>query len=490
MSDQLANLRSVFAASPNAVLLIGEDGEIRMTNPRLDQLFGYEPGELIGQRVEVLVPEAVREHHPELREAFFRLPSPREMGMGRDLFGVAKDGHLIPLEIGLSPFETGQGTCVLASLLDITARKLQDEKLRLAIDAASSAMIMIDSRGSIVLTNRQACETFGYADGELIGKPVETLVPDRFRRRHAVYRTSFARLPRRRKMGEGSDLYGCRKDGSEFPLEIGLTPIAGHDGEFVMSTIHDISERRLQEQRMADHNAELGRLNEELSQFAYSASHDLKAPLTTISGLLHCAVEDLEAEQLGDVQVNIDRALELSDHLARRVEDVLCLARSDGQHEMTREGDLKSVINEIEQQLSSSIEQNDVRFEVKLRHREPVVTEPSRLLQILQNLVENAVRYADSGKAERFVRVETASDAGGLCVDVVDNGIGIPRKRHGEVFKMFKRFGNHRLPGSGLGLALVHKHVQRLGGSIAFESTPGGTVFHVILPASGGTWPV
>ncbi len=481
----LEQLHSAFQASPNAVLIVDEAGRILLVNPRLEKLFGYAADELVGQSVEILVPEEVREHHPELREAFFRLPSTRDMGSNRELHGVTKDGRRIPVEIALNPMHTQWGTVVLAAIADVTARQQQAEKLRMAVDAASTAMVLVDREGRIVLTNAQACEIFGYQASELIGESVETLVPHRYRRRHVVYRTSFVQAPRRRRMGEGLELFGLRKDSTEFPIELGLTPIDAHDGQFIMSTIQDVTDRKRHEAEISARNAELARLNEDLSKFAYSASHELKAPLASITGILRCASEDLQSGSLDELTTNLERAHGLAAQLAKRVEDVLALARSEYQDEKWEPVVIDDILARVEPRIAEQLRTKGVALECALGHARPVRSEPTRLGQILENLVENAVKYADSRKPERWARVTTATTPAGLVLRVEDNGTGIPADRHDQVFKMFRRFGNHREPGSGLGLALVHKNVEKLGGKIRFTSSPEGTAFEVVLPERG-----
>jgi PAS domain S-box-containing protein len=478
----LDQLQIAFDASPNPILIVDPEGKILLTNAKLERLFEYGPGELVGSSVEVLVPDEVRGYHPELRGAFFRLPSTREMGSNRELHGVAKDGRRIRLEIGLNPMHTELGTIVLASIVDVTARQLQADKLRMAVDAASTAMVMIDHGGHIVLTNAQACEFFGYEASELLGAPVETLVPERLRRRHAVYRTSFVQQPRRRRMGEGTELFGLRKDGSEFPVEIGLTPIDAHDGHFIMATVQDVTERKRHEAEISARNAELARLNQDLSQFAYSASHELKAPLASIAGILGCAIEDLAEGALDELGRNVARARGLAEQLALRVENVLALARSEYQDEKWSPVSVARLLERLAPRVAEAARTKDVSISVDVRHRDPVFSEPTRLEQIVENLVENAVKYADPAKPERWVHICTEATATGFRLTVADNGIGIPADRHDQVFRMFRRFANHQEPGTGLGLALVQKHVDLLGGRIAFESSPAGTRFQIDLP--------
>ena len=478
----LAPFRTAFEASPSAMLLMDADGEVVLTNPRMDALFGYEPGELVGQKIEVLVPAELREIHPELRDAFFRLPSTRDMGVGRELYGVAKCGRRIPLEIGLNPVAVDDVTFVLASILDITARRRQEDKVRRAIDAASTAMIMVDVSGAVVLTNRQTHELFGYTERELAGQPIEMLIPERFRRRHAVYRTSFVQAPKRRRMGDGYDLHAVCKDGTEVPVEVGLTPIDTHDGTFIMCTVQDVSLTRQHERELSLRNEELGRLNEELSHFAYSASHDLKAPLTSIAGLLSCVADDLEANELSEAVRNVGRARDLAAQLARRVESMLALARSDHQDEKWEHIAVSELVDEITSRLEGTIRYRGVRVSLEVGDVDVIHADRGRLSQVLENLVENAIKYADRAKAERNVVITVRRCESGTRIAVEDNGIGIPLERQADVFKMFKRFGNHREPGSGLGLALARKHIDRLGGTIQFASSEAGTTFELELP--------
>ena len=240
--------RLVVEAAPNAMVMIDQAGKIVMVNTQTERVFGYSRAEMVGQPVEMLVPERFRGHHPELRNTFFADPRPRPMGAGRDLYGLKKDGTEFPVEIGLNPIETDDGTMVLSAIVDITARKAaelalreSEQRFRLVVEAAPNAMVMIDRAGKIVMVNTQAERVFGYSRAELVGQPVEMLVPERFRGHHPDLRKTFFADPRPRPMGAGRDLYGLKKDGSEFPVEIGLNPIETDEGIMVLSAIVDIT---------------------------------------------------------------------------------------------------------------------------------------------------------------------------------------------------------------------------------------------------------
>ena len=251
--------RLVVEAAPNAMVMVDPAGNIVMVNAQAERVFGYSRAELTGQPVEMLVPERLRSHHPGLRKTFLAHPRPRPMGAGRDLYGLNKDGSEFPIEIGLNPIETDEGTMVLSAIVDITARKAaelalrdSERRFRLVVEAAPNAMAMIDPAGKIVVVNTQAERVFGYSRAELAGQPVEMLVPERFRGHHPELRRTFFSDPRPRPMGAGRDLYGLRKDGGEFPIEIGLNPIETDEGTMVLSAIVDITARKAAAQALRE----------------------------------------------------------------------------------------------------------------------------------------------------------------------------------------------------------------------------------------------
>ncbi|MCM3869741.1 MAG: PAS domain S-box protein [Pyrinomonadaceae bacterium] len=242
-----ADLSLIVEGSPSALLLVDEEGLMTLVNNQAEQLFGYGRQELLGQRVEMLVPERYRSYHPGHRKLFSQHPTTRSMGAGRDLFGVRKDGSEVPIEIGLNPIQTHEGAFVLASIIDITERKRAEQQFRQVIESAPSGMVMVDQEGKIALVNTQIETSFGYTRDELLGQPIEMLIPQRFRAQHAIYRDDFIASPLVKSIGPGRELLGLRKDASEFPVEIGLSPMQTEQGTMVLGTVVDITERKLAE---------------------------------------------------------------------------------------------------------------------------------------------------------------------------------------------------------------------------------------------------
>ncbi len=483
MSSAFEEFGAVFETVPAAILLVDDSGQIVLANSDVSVLFEYETGELVGKPIEVLVPKDVRSGHPELRTAYQVLPHRRTMGSGRDLHGVTKSGRLIPVEIGLSTVEIDNRRYSVASVVDVSAMIAQQQRTRSAIDATGTAMLMVAPDGKIVLSNAAAEDMFGASHGGLLDTSIDNLVPERFRRHHAVYRASFTATPVVRKMGVGRELFGLRRDGSEFPIEIGLTPINEHGKTMVMVTVIDISARVKTEQDMREKNTVLARLNDDLTQFAYSASHDLKAPLTTIQGLLGCVIEDINGENYAEALLNANRTKDLTHRLAQLIESTLGLAQSESYEDADFEPiNLSSLVDDVETSLQATFDALGVELRRNFAPGCAPVSQTVRIRHILENLVSNGAKYADRQEDQPFVEVSASIDAGTFTLTVRDNGVGIPEDSHQHVFKRFRRFGRHDVEGSGVGLALVKQHVERLDGNIRFSSSPQGTTFVVDIP--------
>jgi signal transduction histidine kinase len=291
-----------------------------------------------------------------------------------------------------------------------------------------------------------------------------------------VYRSNFQEAPRQRSMGRGRELHALRRDGTEFAVEIGLTPIETPKGRFTAATVIDISARKLTE-------AQLRQTNEELLSFAYSASHDLKAPLATICGLADVVNEDLES---GDVEGARTRVLDIqskASRLAALVESVLALARADRVDAVNRYVAMADVVADLQTEFETACRRDNVQFRADLCSQQEPFVEPERLNLILRNLVRNSLKYRNAQRPAPYVSIETRDENGWISIEVRDNGLGIPEKNQGQVFQMFRRFHTESAEGHGLGLAMVKKQVEYLEGKVSFVSNADGTTFQILLPA-------
>ncbi len=469
-------LELAITSAPSGMLRINEAGIITFANPESERLFGYEAGELAGKAVDLLVPPNRRSGHDRLRAQFVNAPSKRMMGAGRELFGVRKDGSRIPVEVGLTPIRSRKEFMVLAVVIDISERRAAEERFQLAVEASPSGFVMFDASGTIVLVNQETERLFGYRREDLIGKPIEILVPDAMRAGHAGLRADFYAEPRRRAMGTGRDLFGRRRDGTEVPLEIGLNPIATAEGVFVLASVVDISQRK-----MFEH--ELRRSNADLEQFAYVASHDLQEPLRAIASFTEL-LEQRYGDQLDEkAKSYIHHAADGARRMQRLIRDLLKVSRVGQGQVLLAPTDSGAILREVvETRLRDAIRDANATVQVGAL---PVVQANDGLLgQLLQNLLGNALKFRAPDRAP--VIDVSAERLGAMWrFAIKDNGIGIAAEHSERVFQLFQRLHSvAEYPGSGIGLALARRIVERHHGRIWFESHAGdGTTFYFTLRA-------
>jgi PAS domain S-box-containing protein len=237
-------------AAPDAIVAVGRDGNIKLVNQQVERLFGYSREELLGQKIEMLLPERFAKGHVTRRSKFLAEPLTRPMGFGLQLAGRRRDGTEFPVDVSLSPVETEQGPLVVAAVRDITDRRRAedevrkiDERFRQLVESSPDGMVILDPAGLIQQVNEEAEIQFGYTRDEMTGRPVEMLLPERFRGVHVAHRDGYLAHPTARPMGAGLELAGRRKDGSEFPVDISLSPLETSEGRFGVARIRDVTER-------------------------------------------------------------------------------------------------------------------------------------------------------------------------------------------------------------------------------------------------------
>ncbi len=422
---------------------------------------------------------------------------------------LQKDGAFIDVECFAAPWQDAAGkaqgtlaivtevsrelTRVKQELLQVTAQEKEarseiqiERRFRELLEAAPDAIIEVDREGRILLLNLATERQFGYKREELLGQPVEILVPDAVRAGHTQHRADYWNHPVTRPMGSGLALEGRRKDGSNFPVEISLSPVQSEDGFRVTAIIRDITDRRQAEAQIREmqqtytrelesRNREVERANQLKSEFLASMSHELRTPLHTVIGFSELLAEELEGPLNQKQHRFIDHIYTDSQHLLALINDILDISKIEsGRLELRREAfDLAGVLEETLSSIRPQAAMKSIAVETTLAVPAAVFADRLRVKQILFNLLSNAVKFTPEGGT---IQVDGRVSGDLLEMSVRDTGIGIPKEQHEAVFDKFYQVGSTTKgvrEGTGLGLAITKTLVAEHGGQIRLESERG-----------------
>jgi PAS domain S-box-containing protein len=491
LAQMESRYRGLLEAAPDAMVVVNQGGEIVLLNVQAEKQFGYKRDELLGQQVKNIIPDGFAERliADGTRTAADALA--QQIGTGIELSGRRKDGSEFPIEIMLSPLENSEGILVTAAIRDITERKRVEETLRqseersrlIVSNAKDYAILMLDPDGNIVNWNEGAERMKGYRAEEIIGQ--------HFSRFHSAEDISNGipglELEEAARVGRSeNEGWRIRKNGSRLFASVAITALRDEKGMLrgFGKITRDITERKKSEEHLVKTMEELSQSNDELQQFAYVASHDLQEPLRMVASYTQLLAKRYKGQLDADADEFIDFAVDGCNRMQALIQDLLAYSRSGSSGKAVRKISSENALSEALTNLHATIEESGA---IVTHDALPsIITDDTQLALVFQNLVGNGIKYR--GVEAPHVHVSATKNGGKEWIfSVRDNGLGIEPQYFERIFILFQRLhGRQEFKGTGIGLAICKKIVERLGGRIWVESQPEeGSTFYFSLPESG-----
>jgi PAS domain S-box-containing protein len=499
-------MMAIVDSSDDAIYSKLLDGTILSWNRAAEIIYGYTASEAIGQPMSLVVPP---ERHQEVQDLLQQI---RQGDRVKHFETVRerKDGSRIDVSVTLSPVMDAQGKITACSVIarDITVRKDAEKHLeqmegryRGLLEAAPDGMVVVNQGGKIVLLNAQAERQFRYCRDELLGQKVTNIIPEGFAERLIADGTRSAAEALAQQIGTGIELNGRRKDGTEFPIEIMLSPLESTEGILVTAAIRDITERKRAEREILALNRDLERRVElrtaelscamrglsesvkELESFSYSVSHDLRAPLRHLDGFLTLLYKKSYSTLDDSAKHYVDCALQASQRMGRLIDDLLQFSRLGRSEIRKMQVDLNLIVNQIRKELEPETRDRQVVWKLDILPNVPA--DEGMLRQVLENLIGNALKFT---RRRPVAEIEIGSEPGPngeVVIFVRDNGAGFDAQYYNKMFQVFQRLhSDQEFEGTGIGLAIARRVVERHGGRIWAEGIVGkGASFYFALPS-------
>jgi two-component system sensor kinase FixL len=485
-------LLAIIASATDAIVTIDARQRITLFNVAAEQMFRCPAAEAIGATLDRFIPQRFREVHREHIEAFEQTgTTTRAMGHQRPLAALRADGTEFPIEATISQVSVQGETFFTAIVRDITERRRAEEalresegRLRAIFETAVEAIITIDESGTVTSFNPAATRIFGYDPGEVIGRNVNILMPEPYRGEHDGYMRNYTSTGVKKIIGIGREVIGLRKDGTQFPMDLAVSETVLADRRIFTGIVRDITERKRSEAELAKQAEDLARSNVELERFAYVASHDLQEPMRTVRSFGQLLQRRCAAQLSGDASEYLQFITDGVARMQTLINDLLTYSRVTSQGGAFAPADCNHILQMVIDNLRASIEASGA--EVTAGPLPTVVGDATQLGQVFQNLIVNAIKFRDDPPPR--VRVSAAERPGEWVFSVTDNGIGIAPDYFERIFIIFQRLHTiEEYGGTGIGLAVCKKIVERHGGRIWVESKVGeGSTFYFSVPKREG----
>lgn len=487
-----SRLHTVMETVSDGIIVINDSGVMRSCNPAACKMFGYQPSEMIGHNVKMLMTSAEAERHDGYIRGYMQMGDKHVIGRTREQVGLRKNNSTFPLSLTVNALMLKTGPMFVGILHDLSEARTTAEKLRKSqklqagiLATALDCIITIDDKSRVVEFNPAAERTFGYKYEEILGRSLaDFIVPERFREAHARGMAHYLKTGEHEVLGQRVELIALHRDGHEFPVEIAVTPVELEGARLFTAYLRDISDRKRAEEELRKAQREAEAASQAKSNFLAVMSHEIRTPMNAILGSLSILDETkLSAEQ----RRFLDNAEQAGKGMVWLINDILDFSKIEA-------GKLKLELNEVD--LVSLVEETIDLMVVRARDKNielgfhfdstlpaRVLGDSGRLRQIILNLVSNAVKFTEDGGVLISVR---DSKEGGMVLRVSDTGIGISKEKQHFLFKEFVQADSvysRKYGGTGLGLAISGRLVKMMGGEIGVSSEQGkGSCFMFKIP--------
>lgn len=487
--DEL-RFQAISHSTSDAIITLNKDGLIILWNEGAENIFGYQSIEVIGQSIELIIPEQYREQH---RKGFYNLVSQKSPPEHNSIESQAlhKDGSLISIELSYSEWLSGDERFFTSIIRDTTQRKAveyqlknQQENLKAVVTNSAEGIITINAKGTIEMANPKAYQIFAYDGNELEGKNVSILMPKAMRSMHDQYlKDSTVHIPK--IIDKARELLGVRKNGSSFPMELNISPMSINGEKKFVGILHDITERQNTLEALTNAKFAAEEANKAKSSFLSSMSHELRTPLNAVLGFSQLLQADNDAPLNSDQQDSIEHIYNSGQHLLNLIDEVLDLAKIESKQVSINLTEV-NLIKLLEQSLNSiapQLSKANISLKQQLPEQQDIFVQADalRLTQVIANFLSNAIKY---NRKQGCISVYLSQENNKVRLFVKDTGPGIPEKMMKDLFVPFNRLGAEQsdIEGTGIGLTITKMLVEMMGGEIGVDNIPGeGCTFWVEL---------